>query len=49
MIHLPLTYFKMLQHKSSKMQSSFRLYALFVPVHFHFGFYAHTTSKDFVK
>jgi len=49
MIHFPLTYFKVLQHKRSKLQSSFVLYALSVPVHFHFGFYAQTTSKDFVK
>lgn len=49
MIHFPRTFLKMLQHKRSKIQSSFMLYALSVPVHFHFGFYAQTTSKDFVK
>ncbi|MES2275106.1 MAG: hypothetical protein V4592_03725 [Bacteroidota bacterium] len=49
MIHLPFNSFKGLCAKRNKIQVSFALYGLSVPVHFHFGFYAQTTSKDFVK
>ncbi len=49
MVHFPLTSLNRLLRKSSKIQSSPMLYNLSVQVHFHFGFYAQTTSKDFVK
>jgi hypothetical protein len=32
-----------------KLQVAYALYSLTVPVHFHFGYYAQTSSKDFVK
>lgn len=49
MIHFPRASLKSLHHNCSKIKSSFLRYGLSVPVHFHFGFYAQTTSKDFVK
>ncbi|SDD75531.1 hypothetical protein SAMN05216464_102476 [Mucilaginibacter pineti] len=39
-------FFKLL---CNKLQVAFTVYGLSVPVHFHFGYYAQTTSKDFVK
>lgn len=49
MLNFPLISLNLLLYQSSKIQSSFVLYGLSVQVHFHFGFYAQTTSKDFVK
>ena len=46
MIHLTFKSSKALQSKRSKIHAPD---GLSVPVHFHFGYYAQTTSKDFVK
>jgi len=38
-----------LLNKRDKMLASFAIYGLLVSVHFRFGFFAQTTSKDFVS
>lgn len=48
MIHF-LNPYNILLFKRNKMSVSFAVYGLLVPVHFHFGFFAQTTSKDFVS
>nr|MBB6148428.1 hypothetical protein [Mucilaginibacter sp. SP1R1] len=49
MFNLQISFYRYLLLLCNKLQVAFAFYGFSVPVHFHFGYYAQTNSKDFVK
>ncbi|QNK61525.1 hypothetical protein H7F33_13255 [Pedobacter sp. PAMC26386] len=49
-IHTHHTIYAMLEISfTAGMRASFAMYCQVVSIHYHFGFFSQTTSKDFIK
>lgn len=49
MLSFQKSFYRFFLFLCNKIQVAFTVYGWSVPVHFHFGYHAQTTSKDFVK